>query len=181
VVAINGVDRTVVEVRPHLGQVVLDRGDGDTEVRSIRWLINHPDCVPVKVPCGTDNASGHQPVDKTDLNAVQLGRARRRAEQVMEAETGVEESEREAVEAAIDAGKVVQPPAGTEGRGDGLVVDIADAVGGVIVSNDNFAPLQETNPWLRTSGRVLGATVSRGVWVFSPRVPPAASRGRPRR
>ncbi|MGI5038280.1 Hsp70 family protein [Streptomyces sp. JAC128] len=93
----------------------------------------------------------------------------------------VEEVERAAVEAAIDAGKVVQPPAGTEGRGDGLVVDIADAVGGVIVSNDNFAPLQETNPWLRTSGRMLGATVSQGVWVFSPRIPPAPSRGRPRR
>lgn len=93
----------------------------------------------------------------------------------------VEEFERQAVEAAIDAGKVVQPPAGTEGRGDGLVVDIADAVGGVVVSNDNFAPLQESNPWLRTSGRMLGATVSRGVWVFSPRIPPAASRTRPHR
>lgn len=90
----------------------------------------------------------------------------------------VVERERAAVQAAIDARRVVQPPAGTEGRGDALVVDIANAVDGVIVSNDNFAPLQPANPWLRTSGRMLGATLSQGVWVFSSRVPPLNSGGR---
>ncbi|MEU2054234.1 Hsp70 family protein [Streptomyces bungoensis] len=86
--------------------------------------------------------------------------------------------ERAAVQAAIDARRVVQPPAGTEGRGDALVVDIANAVDGVIVSNDNFAPLQAANPWLRTPGRMLGATLSQGVWVFSSRVPPLNSGAR---
>ncbi|MFD4242970.1 transposase [Streptomyces sp. NPDC058525] len=85
---INGVNRTVVEVRPHLGQVVLDQGEGETEVRTIRWLINHPDCVPVKAAITTGIASGHQPVARTDLSEVQLDRARRRAEHVLEAETG---------------------------------------------------------------------------------------------
>ncbi|MCG3039787.1 Hsp70 family protein [Streptomyces sp. S1A] len=87
----------------------------------------------------------------------------------------VSENERPQVEAAIAAGTVVQPPAGTEGRGDALVISIAEEVGGVIVSNDNFAPFQRANPWLRDSGRVMGATHSQGVWVFNPRRPNAAS------
>ncbi|MEU7596688.1 Hsp70 family protein [Streptomyces sp. NPDC039022] len=82
--------------------------------------------------------------------------------------------ERHRVEAAIDNGTVVQPPAGTEGRGDALVISIADEVGGVIVSNDNFAPFQRANPWLRDAGRVIGATQSQGIWVFNRRVPNAA-------
>ncbi|GHB99492.1 Hsp70 family protein [Streptomyces albogriseolus] len=79
--------------------------------------------------------------------------------------------ERPLVEEAIAAGTVVQPPAGTEGRGDALVISIAEEVGGVIVSNDNFAPFQKANPWLLDVGRVLGATQSQGVWVFNPRRP----------
>ncbi|MFZ4207383.1 Hsp70 family protein [Streptomyces griseoincarnatus] len=80
-------------------------------------------------------------------------------------------AERPLVEEAIAAGTVVQPPAGTEGRGDALVISIAEEVGGVIVSNDNFAPFQRANPWLLDVGRVLGATQSQGVWVFNPRRP----------
>jgi molecular chaperone DnaK (HSP70) len=82
--------------------------------------------------------------------------------------------ERPLVEEAIAAGTVVQPPAGTEGRGDALVISIAEEVGGVIVSNDNFAPFQKANPWLLDVGRVLGATQSQGVWVFNPRRPNVA-------
>lgn len=88
----------------------------------------------------------------------------------------VELAERPRVEAAIAQGEVVQPPAGTEGRGDALVISIAEEVGGVIVSNDNFGPFQKVNPWLRESGRVMGATQSQGIWVFNRRVPnPAAA------
>lgn len=82
--------------------------------------------------------------------------------------------ERPSVEDAIAAGTVVQPPAGTEGRGDALVISIAEEVGGVIVSNDNFAPFQRASPWLLDGGRVLGATQSQGVWVFNPRRPNAS-------
>ncbi|MDY0812387.1 Hsp70 family protein [Kitasatospora purpeofusca] len=84
--------------------------------------------------------------------------------------------ERAAVDRAIDSGTVVQPPAGTEGRGDALVLDIASQVDGIVVSNDNFAPFQDRHPWLRLQGRVLGATLSQGVWVFSPRTPPSRRR-----
>jgi molecular chaperone DnaK (HSP70) len=87
----------------------------------------------------------------------------------------VSADERAQVEAAIADGKVVQPPAGTEGRGDALVISIAEEVGGVIISNDNFAPFQKANPWLRDAGRVLGATHSQGVWVFNRRVPNVAA------
>ncbi|MFE1951991.1 Hsp70 family protein [Streptomyces sp. NPDC059524] len=83
--------------------------------------------------------------------------------------------ERPLVEQAIADGTVVQPPAGTEGRGDALVISIAEEVAGIIVSNDNFAPFQKANPWLRSAGRVMGATHSQGVWVFNPRVPNLAA------
>lgn len=88
----------------------------------------------------------------------------------------VSDTERPLVEAAIASNTVVQPPAGTEGRGDTLVITIAEELGGVIVSNDNFAPFQKANPWLRSAGRVIGATRSQGIWVFTPRTPnPAPS------
>ncbi|EHM26913.1 MULTISPECIES: Hsp70 family protein [Streptomyces] len=87
----------------------------------------------------------------------------------------VSTEERPFVEAAIADGSVVQPPAGTEGRGDALVISIAHEVGGLIVSNDNFAPFQRANPWLRDAGRVMGATHSQGVWVFNRRVPNPAT------
>ncbi|MFC9910182.1 Hsp70 family protein [Streptomyces sp. NPDC127197] len=88
--------------------------------------------------------------------------------------------ERPLVEEAIASGTVVQPPAGTEGRGDALVISIADEINGVIVSNDNFAPFQKSNPWLLDVGRVLGATQSQGLWVFNPRRPNLAVSGRRR-
>ncbi|MGW5846676.1 NYN domain-containing protein [Streptomyces sp. NPDC055254] len=82
--------------------------------------------------------------------------------------------EREAVQAAIDARTVVHPPAGTQGRGDALVIEPANEADGIVVTNDNFAPFQAANPWLRTESRVLGATMCGGIWVFNPRVPPAS-------
>ncbi|WP_259305280.1 hypothetical protein [Streptomyces koyangensis] len=83
--------------------------------------------------------------------------------------------ERPLVEKAIADGSVVQPLAGTEGHGDALVISIAHEVGGLIVSNDNFAPFQRANPWLRNEGRIMGATHSRAAWVFNRRVPNTAA------
>jgi hypothetical protein len=81
----------------------------------------------------------------------------------------VAENERAAVEAALSKGDIIQPPAGTEGKGDALVAAIADDAGAMIVTNDNYVELQGRHPWLREKGRVLGATYSGGVWVFTPR------------
>ncbi|MFD8460473.1 Hsp70 family protein [Streptomyces antimycoticus] len=77
--------------------------------------------------------------------------------------------ERSAVEEALSKGDITQPPAGTEGKGDALVAAIADDTGAVIVTNDNYVELQPRYPWLREKGRVLGATLSRGIWIFAPR------------
>ncbi|MFF8310438.1 Hsp70 family protein [Streptomyces lydicus] len=90
----------------------------------------------------------------------------------------VSDAERPLVEAAIASNTVVQPPAGTEGRGDTLVITLAEELEGIIVSNDNFAPFQKANPWLRSPGRVIGATRSQGIWVFTPRTPNLASTAR---
>ncbi|MFE2326636.1 hypothetical protein ACFXD5_22340 [Streptomyces sp. NPDC059385] len=87
---------------------------------------------------------------------------------------GVLPDKREAVQAATDRRTVAQPPAGTQGRGDALVIEPPNETDGTVVTNDNLAPFQAANQWLRAEGRVLGATLSGGIWVFNPRVPPAS-------
>lgn len=89
----------------------------------------------------------------------------------------VAEAERDAVGEALRKGDIIQPPAGTEGKGDALVAAIADESGAVVVTNDNYVELQSRYPWLRKSGRVLGATYSKGRWYFTPRTC-VAPRGR---
>jgi molecular chaperone DnaK (HSP70) len=81
----------------------------------------------------------------------------------------VADAERDLVTAALSRGDIIQPPAGTEGKGDALVAVIADEAGAMIVTNDNFAELQSRYPWLREKGRVLGATCSKGLWYFTER------------
>lgn len=89
----------------------------------------------------------------------------------------VTETERTAVVEALSKGDIIQPPAGTEGKGDALVAAIADESGAVVVTNDNYVELQSRYPWLRESGRVLGATYTKGKWYFTPRTC-VAPRGR---
>ncbi|MGV9702754.1 protein kinase domain-containing protein [Streptomyces sp. NPDC003483] len=86
----------------------------------------------------------------------------------------VTEEERAAVDAALSKGDLIQPPAGTEGKGDALVTAVAEDTHGTVVTNDNYVELQRRYPWLRNKERVLGATLSQGMWVFTPRtcVPP---------
>ncbi|GAA2986351.1 MULTISPECIES: Hsp70 family protein [Streptomyces] len=78
--------------------------------------------------------------------------------------------ERDAVVEALAKGDLSQPPAGTEGKGDALVAAIADEYEGVVVTNDNFAELQDRHTWLTEEGRVIGATLTKGAWIFIPRV-----------
>ncbi|MFJ3552400.1 Hsp70 family protein [Streptomyces sp. NPDC090114] len=86
----------------------------------------------------------------------------------------VAKEERAAVDSALSKGDLIQPPAGTEGKGDALVTAIAEDTDGTVVTNDNYVELQSRYPWLRNKKRVLGATLSQGMWVFTPRacVPP---------
>ncbi|GHG95175.1 Hsp70 family protein [Streptomyces rubradiris] len=86
----------------------------------------------------------------------------------------VAEEERAAVDSALSKGDLIQPPAGTEGKGDALVTAIAEDTHGTVVTNDNYVELHSRYPWLRDKERVLGVTLSQGMWVFTPRtcVPP---------
>ncbi|MEU3179494.1 Hsp70 family protein [Streptomyces albidoflavus] len=86
----------------------------------------------------------------------------------------VAEEERAAVDSALATGNLIQPPAGTEGKGDALVTAIAQDTDGIVVTNDNYTELQGRYPWLRDKERVLGATLTQVMWVFTPRtcVPP---------
>lgn len=77
--------------------------------------------------------------------------------------------EREILTAALNKGEIIQPPAGTEGKGDALVAAIAEDLDALIVTNDNYVELQHRHPWLRESDRVLGASCSKGTWIFTPR------------
>ncbi|MFD5118522.1 Hsp70 family protein [Streptomyces sp. NPDC058385] len=81
----------------------------------------------------------------------------------------VAEGERGAVTAALNKGELMQPPPGTEGKGDALVAAIAQECGGMVVTNDNYVELQDRYPWLREPGRVLGATLAKKAWIFTPR------------
>lgn len=81
----------------------------------------------------------------------------------------VAEEERDAVTAALNKGELMQPPPGTEGKGDALVAAIAQECGGMVVTNDNYVEMQDRYPWLREPGRVLGATLAKEAWIFTPR------------
>jgi len=53
-------------------------------------------------------------------------------------------------------GQVVSAPARTVGSGDRVVLELAAALGALIVSNDCFAAFVETYPFLLQEGRVFG-------------------------
>nr|WP_322987275.1 transposase [Phaeacidiphilus oryzae] len=81
-----GVEWTIQAIEPQWGRLTLVGPDGVTEVRSISWLINHPD-VRAAAPKRTASTA-IQPPGLTDLTPDQLRRARNRAAHVLEAETG---------------------------------------------------------------------------------------------
>jgi hypothetical protein len=84
----------------------------------------------------------------------------------------IDPSEREAYEQAVLAGELVSPPAGAIGRGDAFVLQIADKVGAVILSNDSFQEFHGQYPWLFDEGRLIGGKPVPGLgWVFVLRTP----------
>ena len=77
----------------------------------------------------------------------------------------VSDTERGDVERAVAENRLVAPPAGARGKGDALVLAIANEMGGIVVSNDSFQPFQAQYPWLR-EGRMLGAVRVGDMWFF---------------
>ncbi|GHG46409.1 hypothetical protein GCM10011331_06430 [Flavimobilis marinus] len=85
----------------------------------------------------------------------------------------VSDDERPAVDEALRTNKLIQPPAGTQGAGDALLLKLADKVGATVVSNDSYREFQEEYPWLRSGDRLIGARRSGANWIFLKRTPPA--------
>jgi hypothetical protein len=84
----------------------------------------------------------------------------------------IDAAEREACEAAIDAGEIITPPAGVIGRGDAFLLEVADRAGAVVLSNDSFQEFHGQYPWLFDQGRLIGGKpVPHVGWVFMDRAP----------
>ena len=84
----------------------------------------------------------------------------------------VANKDRAAVKRRIDDGNLITPPAGTVGRGDAFILEIADRAGAVVVSNDSFQEFHGQFEWLFDKGRLIGGKpVSHVGWVFVPRLP----------
>ncbi|HVN50179.1 MAG TPA: histone H1-like repetitive region-containing protein [Acidimicrobiales bacterium] len=84
----------------------------------------------------------------------------------------IDAAERDAYEEAVLAGELVSPPAGAIGRGDAFVLQIADKVDAVVLSNDSFQEFHGQYPWLFDEGRLIGGKPVPGLgWVFVLRTP----------
>ncbi len=84
----------------------------------------------------------------------------------------IDQSEREAYEAAILAGEILTPPAGAVGRGDAFVLQIAERADATVLSNDSFQEFHGSHPWLFEGGRLWGGKPVPALgWVYVARNP----------
>ena len=84
----------------------------------------------------------------------------------------IHESEQDAFEDAVNAGELLTAPAGTIGRGDAFVLEVADKANATVLSNDSFQEFHGKFTWLFDEGRLVGGKPVPGVgWVFLLRSP----------
>ena len=84
----------------------------------------------------------------------------------------IDGSESNAFEAAAQANEIITPPAGTIGRGDAFILEVARRADADVLSNDSFQELHAEHPWIFESGRLWGGKPIPGVgWVFVARAP----------
>jgi len=84
----------------------------------------------------------------------------------------IHESERDAFEAAVDAGELLTAPAGIIGRGDAFILEVADKADATVLSNDSFQEFHGKFTWLFDEGRLVGGKPVPGVgWIFLLRSP----------
>ena len=84
----------------------------------------------------------------------------------------IDAAERAAFEDAVLAGEMLTPPAGTIGRGDAFILQVARRADADVLSNDSFQELHAEHPWLFEAGRLWGGKPVPAVgWVFVPRAP----------
>src|SRR3954447_216919 len=84
----------------------------------------------------------------------------------------IDPSEKKMYDDALTANELLTPPAGSIGRGDKFILEIADRVGATVFSNDSFQEFHGEYEWLFDEGRLIGGKPVPGVgWVFVARTP----------
>src|SRR3954468_13155071 len=84
----------------------------------------------------------------------------------------IDGSEKAMYDEALAANELLTPPAGSIGRGDKFILEIADRVDATVFSNDSFQEFHGEYEWLFEEGRLIGGKPVPGVgWVFTPRTP----------
>jgi hypothetical protein len=84
----------------------------------------------------------------------------------------IDPSEKQMYDEALAANELLTPPAGSIGRGDKFILEIADRVGANVFSNDSFQEFHGEYEWLFDEGRLIGGKPVPGVgWVFIERTP----------
>lgn len=91
----------------------------------------------------------------------------------------VDRKEVAAFDKAVEHNELVTPPAGTVGRGDAFVLNIAEKVGAAVLSNDSYQEFHGQYPWLFDEGRLIGGKPVPNIgWVFVERVPVRGDKSR---
>ncbi len=84
----------------------------------------------------------------------------------------IDANERASFDEAVDNGEVITPPAGTVGRGDAFILQVAERADATVLSNDSFQEFHGEHAWLFDDDRLIGGKPVDGVgWIFMPRVP----------
>ncbi len=84
----------------------------------------------------------------------------------------IDKSEKQLYDEALAANELLTPPAGSIGRGDKFILEIADRTGAIVFSNDSFQEFHGEYEWLFDPGRLVGGKPVPGVgWVFIERNP----------
>src|SRR5829696_6085674 len=91
----------------------------------------------------------------------------------------IDSSEQRSYDEALAANELLTPPAGTIGRGDRFILQIANRVDATVFSNDSFQEFHADYPWLFDEGRLIGGKPVPGIgWVFAPRSPVRGAKSR---
>jgi hypothetical protein len=84
----------------------------------------------------------------------------------------IDASERKLYDEALANNELIVTPAGTVGRGDRFILEVADRAGATVLSNDSFQEFHGDYKWLFDSGRLIGGRPVPGVgWIFVERTP----------
>jgi hypothetical protein len=84
----------------------------------------------------------------------------------------IDSAEKQMYEEALAANELVTPPAGTIGRGDKFLLEIADRANATVFSNDSFQEFHGEYEWLFDEGRLVGGKpVPEVGWIFTARTP----------